>query len=390
MEYQLSSKMSADWSKLPYDLLVLIARRFNLIENYLNFGIVCKSWHSVTTKDNFNNDLPRIPWLMLAEEGTCSCRKFFSLYNGMILKKKIPKASGKRCMESMGWLITVGKDAGEISLLHPFSGVEIELPHPNTMENYEHDRTAELWTFFSKAVLSASPSHTSDYVLMVMVPEGLSNNLSFWRPGDLRWNRIIWDEPEHVDVTYFNGHFYSVGYWGRVLVHDVASSQPTRNVIAQLEDAIGHENHLYILESLGSLFVVARYGVVELREDHKLRLSLDDIRFEDNYIYGTISFRVFQVDLAGGKVTETRELGDRAFFVGHSASLSVQASQFPGIKSNHIYFTDDFWKIYLNYEEGGGSDMGVFSLADGSIQPHYEDRSMSRVCPPIWVTPTLY
>ncbi|KAK4735251.1 hypothetical protein R3W88_009512 [Solanum pinnatisectum] len=197
--------MSADWSKLPYDLLVLMARRFNLIENYLNFGIVCKSWHSVTTKDNFNNDLSRIPWLMLVEEeehdGTSSCRKFFSLYNGMILKKKIPKASGKRCMESMGWLITVGKDEGEISLLHPFSDVEIELPHPNTMENYEHDRTAELWTSFSKAVLSASPSHTSDYVLMVMLPEGLSNNLSFWRPGDLRWNRIIWDEPEHVDVT---------------------------------------------------------------------------------------------------------------------------------------------------------------------------------------------
>ncbi|KAH0690388.1 hypothetical protein KY289_017746 [Solanum tuberosum] len=58
----------ADWSELQYDLLSLIARRLNLIKDYLNFGIVCKSWHSVPTKNNFNNYLSRAPWLMLAEE----------------------------------------------------------------------------------------------------------------------------------------------------------------------------------------------------------------------------------------------------------------------------------------------------------------------------------
>lgn len=46
----------------------------------------------------------------------------FLLYDGMILKKSIPKTSKKLCMESMIWLITVGQDNGEISLLHPFSG----------------------------------------------------------------------------------------------------------------------------------------------------------------------------------------------------------------------------------------------------------------------------
>ncbi|WMV21358.1 hypothetical protein MTR67_014743 [Solanum verrucosum] len=350
--------MSADWSDLQQDLLFLIARRLNLIEDYFNFGTVCKSWHSATTKDNFNSDLPRTPWLMLAEEENDNGRKFFSLYNGMILKKKIPKASGKRCMESMGWLITVGKDEGEISLLHPFSGVHIELPHPNTMENYEHDRTGDLWTFYQKAVLSASPSHTSDYVLMVI--EGMD-------------------------------------YAGRLLDYDIAHPQPTRKLTAQLQfDTIDRQGQLYILESLGSLFVVVRHGVRfrDVQDDgHGDRFPLTYIRFEDeeeDCIYGTTNFRVFQVDLPDGKVTETRELGDRAFFIGHSASLSIQASQFPGIKSNHIYFTDDFWETYLYYEEGGGFDMGVFSLADGSIQLHYEALSLSRVGPPTWVTPTLY
>ncbi|XP_004237095.2 F-box protein At2g17690-like [Solanum lycopersicum] len=129
----------ADWSELQHDLLVLIARRLNLIEDYLNFRNVCKSWHFVSTKDNFNSYLSRFPWLMPAEEEEdgISIRKFFSLYNGMILNKRIPKARRKRCMESMGWLIMVGEEEGEISMLRPFSGVEIELPHQNNTVEYD-------------------------------------------------------------------------------------------------------------------------------------------------------------------------------------------------------------------------------------------------------------
>ncbi|XP_019237327.1 PREDICTED: putative F-box protein At1g65770 [Nicotiana attenuata] len=352
-----------DWSELQHDLLVLIGRRFNLIEDYLNFGTVCKSWHSAATKNNFNSELPRVPWLMLPEEeeedkSDSCCRKFFSLYNGMILKKRILKASGKRCMECMGWLITVGKDEGEASLLHPCS-VRI-----TTEDFYEHE-TGYPFTFFRKAVLSASPSYTSDFVLMVI---------------------------EGVD------------YSGRVLFCDVAGPEPTKrsHIIAQLpfdcRDRLGHP---YIVESLGSLFIVVRHGVqiCKVKDDcDRMRIPLtyivsenqEELRDGEELRYGTESFRVFKVDLAAaGKVTETRELGERAFFLGANASLSVQASQFPGIKPNHVYFTDDFFESYAAFVEGGGLDMGVFNLADGSIQMHYEGVSLSRVCPPTWVTPTL-
>ena len=49
---------------------------------------------------------------MLAEEEDDeenSIWKFFSLYNDMILNKRILKARRKRCMEFMGWLIMVGE-----------------------------------------------------------------------------------------------------------------------------------------------------------------------------------------------------------------------------------------------------------------------------------------
>ncbi|PHU28346.1 hypothetical protein BC332_00439 [Capsicum chinense] len=80
-----------NWAKLQHDLLALIARRLNMIEDYFNFGTICKSWLSATTKNNFNSDLPRVSWLMLAEkednEGNF-LRRFFSLFNGTILNKR--------------------------------------------------------------------------------------------------------------------------------------------------------------------------------------------------------------------------------------------------------------------------------------------------------------
>ncbi|WMV20490.1 hypothetical protein MTR67_013875 [Solanum verrucosum] len=163
---------------------------------------------------------------MLAEEEDNEVRKFFSLYNGMILNKRIPKASRKRCLESMGWLITVGEE-GEISLLHPFSDVQIELPHQNTTVEF----------------------------------------LSFWRPGDIRWTRVTWEGINYssfADLIYFNGQIYAVDYSGNLLVCNVADVVSPKLTKCHIIPSQPHEHipeHLYILESLGSLFVVVRYGV---------------------------------------------------------------------------------------------------------------------------------
>ncbi|XP_055835292.1 F-box/kelch-repeat protein At3g18720-like [Solanum dulcamara] len=299
------------------------------------FGIVCKSWRSVVTKENFNSNLPRVLWLMLAEEGDDkTCRKFFSVYNGMILKKRIPKASGKRCMESMGWLIMVGKDEGEISLLHPFSSVQIQLPHQITTDRYEFNQTPVPWTFVQKAILSANPSHTSDYILMII--EGHYQFLSFWRPGDLLWTRIRKPVyfPHTSDVVYFNGLFYAVSYSGCVQVCDIIGSEPTKSLtVAQLPPWI--DGMYYILESLGSLFVVSQNGVdIRYVKDDRERTPTDEDEEKKMHMYKTRNFLVFQIDLAACKTTPTRDLGDQAFFLGANASLSVQASQFPRIKPN--------------------------------------------------------
>ncbi|PHT88051.1 hypothetical protein T459_10157 [Capsicum annuum] len=221
-----------DWSELPYDLLVLIGRCLNLIVDYIKF---CKSWHSAATKNNFNSDLPRVPWLMLAEEEDNegnSFRRFFSLYDGMILKKRIPKASRKRC-----------------------------------------------------------------------------------------------------------------------------------HIIAQIPfEPQGVVEHLYILESLGSLFVISRYGVrVRPIEDDcdsfplTLRPDERELLGDGEFTYGTTDFRVFQSKLLNFQESSPIIFILQTTVLNHTSAMKKEAD-----------------------------------VADGSIQPHYDGVSLSSFCPPIWVTPTSY
>ncbi|XP_006368067.1 uncharacterized protein [Solanum tuberosum] len=232
----------------------------------------------------------------------------------------------------------------------------------------------------------------------IQIPPKIMKTMSFWRPGDLRWTRIdnINSPYKHMhrDLVYYTENFYAVDWNGRVLVYDVTGSSPIHTQIVAILPPHHMGDEFYILESIGSLFVVVRYGVKSrppIREDSSRRISLTPIYPNDGTeTYGTTNFGVFEVDLAAGELRETKQVGDRALFLGANASISVQASQFPGVKPNHIYYTDDFVESYLFYEEGGGRDMGVYNIANGSFEPHYNGVSLSRVCPPIWVTPTLY
>lgn len=85
-----------------------------------------------------------------------------------------------------------------------------------------------------------------------------------------------------------------VDWAGRVLAYDVIQSGPTQ-IVAQLpSNYIGVE--LYIVESLGLLFVVVRCGV----QVRPIQGESDRIIYEDDteYTYETTNFIVFELNLA--------------------------------------------------------------------------------------------
>ncbi|XP_027083920.1 uncharacterized protein [Coffea arabica] len=144
------------------------------MEGFLAFRGVCTSWRAAAGEATFNKTWPGPPWIMLAENKEGADREFYSLAKGRNCSRLfLPEAREKKCMESRGWFIALGV-SGEMSLLHPFSRAQIELPH--------------ITTFPERAVLSASPSETSDYVVMVV--HGGGQYLGYWRPGDESWTGI--------------------------------------------------------------------------------------------------------------------------------------------------------------------------------------------------------
>ena len=77
-------------------------------------------------------------------------------------------------------------------------------------------------------------------------------------------------------------------------------------------------------------------------------------------------------------------LGDQALFVGDSSSLSLTALSLNGIKPNCIYVIDDDLLVFHCTHNGGGFDMGMFSMENATIKPLYSGQSLSFFCSPLW------
>ncbi|KAF7151438.1 hypothetical protein RHSIM_Rhsim02G0223900 [Rhododendron simsii] len=339
-------KKMGNWAELPEDLLVLTANKITLFEDFLSFSGVCRSWRSVAINDNFKGS-EQIPWLMLSDKDKPDERQFVSLRKGGVIRTvNLPDARGKRCLETLGWLVTVAED-GEINLLHPFTRVQINLPHVTTFKHYQMRTFDKNTSFISKAVLSSRPEESEDYALVVAY--GDSGYVCFWRPGDMSWTDVRISLLYFRDIIFHGGLFYGVVGRAFVFAFDVWGPDPTRTWIATVYN-----------------------GTNRSRVD-----------------YRTPRFQVFGAALRGkGEWAEITSLADNALFLGDNASFSVDASRFPGIKANCIYYTDEYWEFR---KRGGGlRHTGIYCLEDGSKSPCYEEESFNPICPPLWVNSSSF
>ncbi|KAH7550307.1 hypothetical protein JRO89_XS13G0169000 [Xanthoceras sorbifolium] len=164
-----------NWSELNLDLLEEIARRIKLYDDFVAFSIVCSLCRSAAVKENFRFMSSHIPLLMLPSKGCSNSCGFFDLPKGMTRSILLPECDGKKCFSSKGWLITIDLD-WNMSLLNPFSRVQIELSHMEMFENWEDLETLNMQvSFISKCALSMNLSLRADYILMVIYGGQIAN-----------------------------------------------------------------------------------------------------------------------------------------------------------------------------------------------------------------------
>ncbi|XP_049378394.1 probable F-box protein At1g65740 [Solanum stenotomum] len=331
----------ADWANLPNDLIAHIANHVKVIEDFIAFGAVCTSWRIAATKDNFDVLSHQVPFLMMADGHDDRYQEIYSLSKKKVSRIFLPEVRGSKVVSiKEGWLCTVANDTGEINLLHPFSRKKIHLPSLNALLNF-HDCKTKHWGCIYVAVLSANPSVTSDYVLMVL-HYGSDNCLAFWRPGDLNWTNI--DVANNFTgrpsaLVYHKGEFYSMRHSGIVQAHEVAgpntSDQPivkTRLVVEMAEYTFNpHVTQYYLVELSGALLLVAQFD----------KRNMD---FPNGPLfYHTIKFKVHEVDITRGELKEEmKTLGNFSMFLGDNLASCIDSSKFSGVKR-----TERNYALYL-------------------------------------------
>ncbi|KAJ8626413.1 hypothetical protein MRB53_019720 [Persea americana] len=395
-----------------YEILIHCSLR-----DCIRMGAVCKSWLLVSRWSTRTRP-PQLPWLMMVSNPKSTsaeeARSFFSLSDQTMYDAiKFPEMRGKRCCGSFnnarahGWLMTTDDKNRKMRLFHPWRRIQLQLPtHSNLPRTYPRVCDGDPYL---EVVKIRTAAMSDDSKVVVVIHDAAT--LAFCRRGvDKFWtqvNRIkanrIEVNPSLVfdDVIYHNGQFYTVTTHGSVGVLRINTANPYVEILSE-EVRVTVNPYVEVLTKESKVDGYPRtYLVADSTSDRlficlRNSLSIQEVE-RDPYDYDsrrTLGFKVYEVGLEeNGEYTkkpmEVERLGDRVIFLGQNSSMLVMASQFPGVKGNRIYFTDDFMEASFFKSPLGCVDLGIFDMEDNTVQPLFSKRFHPTFSPPIWIAPPL-
>ncbi|XP_051213121.1 F-box protein KIB4-like [Lolium perenne] len=394
--------------ELPQDVLMDIFTTLE-IPDLIRVGAVCPSWHSAYTSLQSLGlyKLSQTPCLLYTSESAGDSSAYlYSLREKRSYKLTLPDPPiHTRCLigSSHGWLITVD-ERSEMHLLNPLTCEQIALPSVITIEQVKpiFDEYGDLhkyelsWHTGMRAGYN-SPSifdldklrdelhykafvfpDTSTGSYMVVLIHNPKQQLSFARLGDDKWT---WLPPHdaYQDCTYKDGLLYAVTGFGELHAFDFSSGPVvTVEMILQMRNMYGWA-YMYIVQApWDDLLLIWR-----ICADHDLEPEPGASVF-----WNTTEYKIYEFDLIGSKLKEIDCLHDHVLFLGHNQSLCFSAEEYPSLKGNHVYFTDDneLWTLRWKNDH---RDMGILNLDDNSKEEVVSPQLFSNFPAPIWVTPDL-
>ncbi|WOH15792.1 hypothetical protein DCAR_0935338 [Daucus carota subsp. sativus] len=394
-----------NWANLPADILIAIVERLSCLHDFTGLTAVCKSWNS-GTKDYKPLLPPKYPLLLLAEDvvpgsiisdGEFDSDSSYSTDNlRRTYKIELPEAAGRLILgANYGWLLTLGRDL-QIHLLHPLLRYQIPLPPMLTFPaQYRNGTPQERFDMFIHKVAMSSKVATKDAVNLlhdtriltpppiVMVCYGGCgfHSLAYCRFGDKEWTGVEIQSRPTDDIVYHKGRFYTVNNGGEVFVCDIQNGceRPRATKIASLPFET-FQDRKYLVESVSgsTLFLLVHCCKYKIFYPLPRRSK-----------YRTTNFLVWKMEIQdcddcleipSCTLTKENNIGNQAIFVGRNTSVSISPSE--TVRPNCIYFTDDRTDCY--HRVGGGHDMGIFSMEDRTIEPHFSGKSIHFISPPLW------
>ncbi|GJM87604.1 hypothetical protein PR202_ga03575 [Eleusine coracana subsp. coracana] len=228
--------------------------------------------------------------------------------------------------------------------------------------------------FYYKAFVFSNAS-TGGYIV-VLIHKPL-NQISVARKGDDKWT---WLPPDNCysNCVYKDDLLYAVS-GGEIRVFDLSGPIPAAKII--MKSKIEWWN--------GSSYITEAPHGGDLLHTHR---STGDINYDAEAdpkasVWHTEKIEVYKIDVAEETVAEINCLNDHVLFLGHNQSLCLHANEYPPLKANHAYFTDDtkFSERYKN----NCCNIGVLNEGNSDREDLVSPQHWSSWPTPIWITPNL-
>ncbi|KAM0853119.1 hypothetical protein ACQ4PT_051301 [Festuca glaucescens] len=364
--------MDATLPELPQDILMDI---FTLLEipDLVRAASVCPSWCSAyTSLCNLGQyKQSQTPCLLYTcETDSESDARLYNLVEKRSYKLTLPGPpirSRYLIGSSNGWLVTAD-DRSQMHLLNPITVEQIALPSVITLEpvapifdetgavykyNFTNRAARPLVTFaldelriHRKAFVFYDTSAERYIVVLIHNPEG---QLSFAWLGDDKWTFL----PPHTffhDCVYMDDLLYAVAARGEIFAFNLRGPIATKKLIVDRAKDYICENIYIVQAPCGDLLQVWR--------------------LEDETVYAE-------------KLVKINSLDDHVLVLGHNQSLCLSAEEYPQLKENRVYFTDDH-ELYIFGWKNNRRDIGVFDLENNSREELVSPQLWSNWPPPIW------
>ncbi|KAK3119009.1 hypothetical protein QOZ80_9BG0712280 [Eleusine coracana subsp. coracana] len=401
---------------LPQDIL---RRIFTTLEipDLVRAGSVCYSWRAAYTSLCSTGllSMHQTPCLLYTETAGARAAGLYSLTEkkAYVLTLPDPPIRSRYIIgSSYGWIVTAD-ERSEIHLVNPITGEQIALPSVTTIEQVKpiFDGTGTICSYkyswytgtiekvisdspsifafselrdflFDKVFLSSDPSMGDYFVVLIHNPH---SQLSFTRAGDKKWT---WLPPnrEYEDCLFKGGLLYASTKSGEIHEFDLGTPAVTRKIFLNKVKDIYCERIYIIQAPCGDFLQIWRYRTPQLGDEGQYGSDLEVESNPESNEFNTSMLKIHKVELTSKMIAEISSLDDNVLFLGHNQSLCLRAEQYPQLKSNHVYFTDDDY-TYVTGSKNGRRDIGVFDMENKSCEEIVSPQIWSNWPAPVWLTP---